>query len=119
MELTNIEMSNYLSSLRSISDKITGKLAYAVARNIRKISNELIEFDKVREEHIRKYGTKNDNGEYVIHKDTEAFDSFVKDMEEYAMISHDVDIYMVDAEDVFKSNLTADEILKLDFMIRE
>ena len=119
MKLTNIEMSNHLNSLRKISNKVKGKLGYSVARNIRKISEELIEFENIRLEHIRKYGTENNNGEYVIKKDTYEYNKFLIDMQEYATIFHDVDIYMIDAEEIFKSDLTADEITTIDFMIKE
>lgn len=119
MKLTNIEMSNYLNSLQQISNKVKGKLGYAVARNIRKISDELIEFENIRLEHIRKYGTDNGNGECVIKKDTEEYDKFLTDMQEYATISHDVDIYTVDAEIVMDSDLTADEMNMIYFMIKE
>ena len=119
MKLTNIEMSNYLNSLQQVSNKVKGKLGYAVARNIRKISDELIEFENLRLEHIRKYGTVNENGECVIKKDTEEYEKFLTDMQEYVTIAHDVDIHMVDAEEIFKSDLTADEITTIDFMINE
>lgn len=119
MKLTNVEMSNHLSSLNHISSKVKGKLGYAVSRNIRKMSNELIEFENLRLEHIRKYGTDNGNGECVIKKDTTEYNQFITDMQEYATIAHDVDIYMIDAEEIFKSDLTADEITTIDFMINE
>lgn len=119
MKLTNIEMSNHLNSLNQISNKAKGKLGYAVARNIRKISDELIEFENIRLEHIHKYGTDNGNGECVIKKDTEEYYKFITDMQEFANISHDVDIYTVDAEIVMESDLTADEINMIYFMIKE
>lgn len=119
MKLTNIEMSNYLNSLQQVSNKVKGKLGYAVARNIRKISDELIEFENIRLEHIRKYGTDNGNGECVIKKDTSEYNQFLTDMQEYATISHDVDIYTVDAEIVMESDLTADEMNMIYFIIKE
>lgn len=119
MKLTNIEMSNYLNSLQQISNKVKGKLGYAVARNIRKISDELIEFENIRLEHIRKYGTDNENGECVIKKDTEEYHKFITDMQEFANISHDVDIFMINAEFVMDSDLTAEEMIKIEFMINE
>ena len=119
MKFTNIEMTNHLNSLNQISSKVKGKLGYAVARNIRKISNELIEFENIRLEHIRKYGTVNENGECVIKKDTEEYYKFITDMQEFANISHDVDIYSVDAEIVMESDLTAEEMVTIEFMINE
>lgn len=119
MKLTNIEMSNHLNSLNQISNKAKGKLGYAVARNIRKISDELIEFETLRLEHIHKYGTDNGNGECVIKKNTEEYHKFITDMQEFANISHDVDIFMINAEFVMDSDLTAEEMIKIEFMINE
>ena len=119
MKLTNIEMFNYLNILKEISNKVYGKLGYAVARNIRKISEENIEYEKIRLECIYKYGTLNENDTYVIKTDTEAYLNFVKDMEEISEISHEIDIYKVDVDTIIKSNLSAQEIFNIDFMIKE
>ena len=119
MKLTNIDMTNYIKSLQNISNKVKGKLGYAVARNIRKISDELIEFENIRLECIRKYGTDNGNGECVIKTNTPEYDTFITEMQEYVLIKHDVDIYTIEPDEIFKSDLTADEIASIDFMINE
>ena len=119
MKLTNIEMSTHLSSLNRISNKVRGKLGYAVARNIRKISEELIEFENIRLEHIRKYGTDNGNGECIIKKDTVEYNQFLTDMIEFANISHEVDIYVIEPDVIMESDLTAQEIGTLNFMIND
>lgn len=120
MKLTNIEMNNVLSNLGNISDKVTGKLAYAVARNMRKIGNEIVDFENIRNKLINKYGTLDENeNNYVIKVGTEEHKKFMEEISEYTSIEHDVDIYKVDKEEIFKSNLTAKEIINLDFMIEE
>ena len=120
MKLTNIEMNNILSNLGNISDKVTGKLAYAVARNMRKIGNEIVDFENIRNKLINKYGTLDENeNNYVIKVGTEEHKKFMEEISEYTSIEHDVDIYKVDKEEIFKSNLTAKEIINLDFMIEE
>lgn len=119
MKLTNIEMSNYLSYLNKVADKTKGKLAYAIARNIRKISNESYEFEQIRENLINKYGTPNEEGISSIKIDSDAYKSFVEEITEYMNIEHEVDIYKIDPEIIFNSELTAKEIVWLDFMIED
>jgi len=118
MQLKNIEMSNYLSTLNQISNKVTGKFGYAVARNIRKISYEVLEFEKVKNELINKYGEDLD-GQKVIRLNTIAYKNFLNEIQEYKDITHEVDIFMIDADEVWKSDLTAQEIISLDFMIND
>ena len=119
MKITNIDMDKHLSFLNSISSKVTGKLAYAIARNIRKITSELIEYNEIRNNLIEKYGEVNDNGRYTISVGTEAFNKFVNDIGEYTLIEHEVDICEVDEETICNSSLTAEEMLQLDFMIKD
>lgn len=119
MKLTNIDMDKHLSFLNSISSKVTGKLAYAIARNIRKISSELTEYNKIRDELITKHGETTDNGTYSISVGTDAYKKFIKDISEYAVIEHEVDIYPIDEETICNSSLTAEEMLQLDFMIKD
>lgn len=118
MQLKNIEMSNYLNALNQISNKVTGKLGYAVARNIRKISDEVFEFEKIKNELINKYGEDSD-GQKVIRLNTEPYQNFLDEIQEYKDIAHEVDIFMIDAYEVWKSDLTAKEIISLDFMIND
>lgn len=119
MKLTNIEMDNKLISLNNISDKVSGKLAYAVARNIRKISNEVVEFENIKNQLIKKYGTTDDNGISTIEVGTDGYEKFINEIKEYTSIEHDIDIYKIEEDEIFKSNLNAKEIINLDFMIEE
>ena len=119
MKLTNMQMDNYLQAMRNISEKVTGVFAYAVARNMRKISNELVEYQQLKNNTIEKYGTKNDNGTSSIEIGSEAFDNYVKEMKQYSDIQHEVDIQMISQQDLLSSPLNASEILTIDFMIKE
>lgn len=119
MKFTNFEMSKHLISLNQISNKVTGKLGYAVAKNIRKFSEEIIEFDNIRNSYICEHGVKDDAGNYSIPTNTKEYDDFLIYIEEYAKIENDVDIFMVDSEELYSSSLTASDILNLEFMIKE
>ena len=119
MKLTNIQMDNYLQALRNISEKVTGKFAYAVARNIRKIADELVEYQNLKDKTIIKYGEENDNGTSSIEVGSEAFKKYLEEMSEYTNITHDVPIQKIDQDTLLSSKLNANEILTIDFMIQE
>lgn len=119
MKLTNLEMFNYLNALNNISDKVYGKLGYAVARNLRKITNELIEFEDMRLKIFYKYATLNKDNEYELQPNTESYQKFINEINEIAMISHKVDIYKIEPDLVIESNLSAKELNDLIFMIKD
>lgn len=119
MKLANIEMSNCLSNLKSISGKVTGRLAYAVSRNMRKLSNEVLEFETIKNNLIDQYGEKNEDGVMTIKTGTDSYKKFIEDISEYSDIAHEVDIYTIPSDVLYDSVLNADEMLYLDFMIHE
>ncbi len=119
MKLTNIQMDNYLQAMQKISEKVTGKFAYAVARNMRKISEELVEYQNLKDKTIFKYGETNENGSASIQVGSEAFKKFVEEMKEFNEISHEVPIQMITQEELLSSPLNANEILTIDFMVEE
>lgn len=118
MKLTNIKMNLYLNFLKSISTKVTGKLGYAVAKNMRKIANELVEFENIKNEYICKHGKKNKNGTFSIDNGSEEYRAFLDYIEEFVNIEHEVDIFKINEEELSKSDLTAEEMLNLEFMIK-
>lgn len=119
MELKNYEMSNCLSYLTEIAPKVTGKLAYAIARNIRKIRNECVEFEKIRIELIQKYGQEDNDGNISVSRNSENYAKFLEELEVYSNITHEVDIFKIDADELFSSDLNANDMLFLEFMINE
>lgn len=119
MKLTNVQMDNYLQAMQNISEKITGKLAYAVARNMRKISEELVEYQNLKNNAIFKYGEIGEDGRASILIGSDAFKKFVEEMDEYADISHEVAIQKITQAELLASPLNANEILTIDFMVEE
>lgn len=115
MKLTNDQMFQSILVMRVLNEK--GKLGYAIARNLRRISDAAKEFLDIRDELLKKYGVDNGNGQYVIPNE-KAFD-FSKELTEYANIEHDVDIYQI-GEDVFVSgNLDSQQMYLLDWMVAD
>ena len=111
MILTNLEMLNFLSNLNSISDKVTGKVAYFVARNIRKISSELTEFNQIKDKYIYEKQL------YDITEESQEYQDFLLYINQFIDIKHEVEISKIDAKELYNSNLTAKDILELGFMI--
>lgn len=119
MKLTNREMDEYLYALNEISTKTKGKLAYAIAKNMRVMQNELIEYYKIKDEALRKYGTSGNDGTYQIRIDSEEFKSYVTEMKPYDDIESEVHLTMVSPEDIYELGLNGQETMKLLFMIED
>jgi hypothetical protein len=100
-----------------ISDKVTGKVGYVVSYNMRKLSAEVPEYEKMRDEIIEKYGEKDENGVARIQIGTEAFDKFSEEMKQYDEMSFEINILKVNPEDLESSDLTAKEMISISFMI--
>lgn len=119
MNLTNQDMDNYVQALSKVSTKVTGKLAYAVARNIRKLSTELVDYQTFKNNTIEKFGSINEKGVYSIEFGTEAYLNYLKEMKEINNLTNGVELQMVSVSDIESSELNAQEILSIDFMIEE
>ena len=118
MYLTNEQSDYYLSVLKIIAPKATGKLGYAVARNMRNLSNSLTEYIERKNSLIIKYGTEI-NGEISLNKSDENYKLFLNDIKEFTNIEHDIDIMKVSPSDIYNSTLSADVISNIMFMIDE
>ena len=118
MNLTNEQADIYLSVLNSISNKVSGKLGYAVARNIRVLKESLSEYTDIKNKLITQYGESKDNT-IELRTDNPNFAKFMADIKEYNHIEHDVNIMQIEPEEIYKSDLTADIISNIMFMIKE
>lgn len=118
MKMTNIEMLNRLTYLQNISSKVTGKLGFAVAKNIRRIANECQEFIKIKDDLVLKYGTQTEDGNLVIQQNSNSYDKFMDELKVYIDLKCDVDIYSVDEKELWESALNADEMLMIEFMVK-
>lgn len=123
MSYTNIEMESMLESLRPMLDH-SDMIGYAAARNTRILSGELTEYHDIRDELVGKHGYKetddngNPTGRMRLDIDSPEFDLFTKDIEQYAMVRHSPDLFMLKYEDVI-GKLTGSEILSIDWMLED
>lgn len=119
MIMTNIEMLNRLTYLQSISSKVTGKLGFAVAKNMRRIADECQDFINIKDELVRKYGTTTEDGNVVIQQNSDSYNEFIDELKVYTDLQCDVDIYSVDEKELWESSLNADEMLMIEFMVKD
>lgn len=117
MKYTNIQLQQYFNALNIIASKVTGKLAYLVTRNARKISDELKEYNSIRDQKINEYGELTEDGIMGISPGTEGFTKFISEMKEYDEIEQDISFLKVKPEDLYSSDLNAVEMDQLLFMI--
>ena len=118
MKITNEKADYYLSVLKIISTKVTGKLGYAVARNIRELSMSLSEYTGIKNDLITKYG-ENNGKEIILSVESENYKKYQDEIKEYSNIEHDVNIMLVEPEEIYKSTLTADVISNIMFMVKD
>jgi len=127
MILTNIEMANRINILsKPVYINRKDIIGYAAARNIRILRNSCVEYLDKQNELITRYGSEeldsngNPTGRFGINvnPNDEAFKSFKRDIEEFAIIEHTVTIFKIPYERVC-GELTGSEILDIDWMLED
>lgn len=118
MKYTNIQLQTYFDILNSIASKATGKLAYIIARNARKIFEELQEYTKIRNDKLYQYGEKKGN-QLFLSADSPNYQKFLTEMAEYDEIESELSFLKVEPKDLYTSNLNAIEIDQISFMIND
>lgn len=119
MKLTNQQMDEDLYYLHEISAKVAGKLGYYVAKNARILTNELVEYGKIKDNLIKEYGTADESGRYSLSMDSPNFAEFATKLQEYSDIECNVNLMMIDPEIVYDSGLNGQEISSILFMIKD
>ena len=112
MKLTNSQIIQYLNQLKQVS-QCRGKLGWAVYRNIKVLSEALDEYNKMHDDLVRKYST---NGQTV---DQDKFDEFSKELQPLLEIEQEIDLYTIPEEELYDDDLTAQDYLKLDFLVAD
>lgn len=112
MKLTNSQIIQYLTQLKQVS-QCRGKLGWAVYRNIKVLSEALDEYNKMHDDLVRKYSS---NGQTV---DKEKFDEFSKELQPLLEIEQDLEIRMISESEMYDDDLTAQDYLKLDFLVAD
>ena len=123
MRYTNYEMEQMLNAIGPLLER-RDVIGYAAARNARILRGELTEYHKVRDELVMKYGEPdvdeggNRTGQVSITVDSPSFAQFADELERYANISHEPDIFKIKFDKAIGA-LSGAEILSCEFMFEE
>lgn len=90
----------------------SGKVALSIARNLKKIDEELIEYSNERDSLIRKYS---EDGT-TMDKSNPKWDEFVEEFNSISSVETSIDINTI-TEDDLPENCSPAECLALEFMI--
>ena len=125
LKLTNKEILEKVGMLGEISRKtLPVKVSYAIGKNIVKIESELKHYNNEREKIVDKYCEKDEkgklkieNGNYVIKDDEK--ENWNKDMKILQDIEVEFDVHKFKLEELNGYDMTASEMMCIDFMIEE
>ena len=115
MRMTNAEGANCLSIMMNIQEK--GKLGFTIAKNMRKLNEEMKEYFAKRDDLIRKYGQHQDGDQYRIPP--ESVQAFIDELKEYDDIAFDFDPQTISENDFCNGSLTSDQMYALYWMVSE
>lgn len=119
----NIELETMNASL----DKHLSRrdiIGYGAARNRRVLDSELIEYNRMKESLILKYGedeldeSGTPTGRVSLRLDSPKFADFVEEMDAFARIESDPNLFKLKYTDV-AGVLTGEEILEIDWMLED
>ena len=123
MKLKNIEMEQYILSLSNFLDRID-MIGYAAARNTRILENAYGEYNTYRTSLLNKYGSveldsnNKPTGRVTLSIDDENFSKYVSEIEEFASIEHEVQLFKIPYSEVI-GKLSGSEILEIDWMLED
>lgn len=115
MKLTNAQMFDSLQVLSQVEEE--GVLGFAIARNRRKLSNELSDYLAKRDELLKTYGTHEGDGRYTLTP--EAAQKFREALQPFADMTTDVAVCQVTADEFCSGTLTSQQMFFLDWMVKE
>ena len=120
---TNSEMDQMLSALEPLLER-RDVIGYAAARNTRILRNELTEYLRVKDELVCKYGRPEtddegrETGQVVLAITDPAFRDFADDIERFAGMSHEPDIFKIKYDEAI-GVLSGSEMLACEWMFED
>lgn len=116
MILTNARILESIPVLAQAREE-KGMLGYAIMVNHRKLSAEVGEYSKKRDELLAEYGTDAGEGKYKFTPEAAA--AFHEALEPYAAMEIEVPVMQVPVEVFYGGGLTAGQMAVLDWMAKE
>lgn len=116
MKMTNEEMGVNIEVLAALKE--TGKLGYAVARNLRKMKEEAKEYLDLRRELLSKYGKPTDDGKIFVFG--ENFKHYQEELGDIPKIEHEVEVFTVSEDEFIAGGINSQQMAVLmDWMVKE
>ena len=122
-KLKNIRMDQMINSLQKVLSH-RDKIGYYAARNYRILNDSLIEYQNFKNSLIAKYGTTDVDSDgkelqtISIKVGSHNFDDFLKELEPFNNIEHEVELMIAKYEDAIGC-LSGEEILAIDWMLED
>lgn len=122
-KLKNIQMDQMINSLQQVLSH-RDKIGYYAARNYRILNDSLIEYQNFKNSLIAKYGTTDVDSDgkelqtISIKVGSQNFDDFLKELEPFNNIEHEVELMIAKYEDAIGC-LSGEEILAIDWMLED
>jgi len=124
MKLSNEKILADIVKLREISKKVLPiKASYAIAKNMKKIEDELEIYYKERDRLIDKYAEKDENGNvkidetgFIVFRDKEGWDREIKEL---LAIENDIKIHKFPIDVLEGYNMSPVELMLIEYMIEE
>lgn len=114
MILTNAEMLESVGVLAKANEK--GMLGYAIARNRKKLLDEIKEYSDKRDELLKEFGKDMGNGQFEL--DPTQATAFFEALGPFSELSFDVPVMQIDPETFYSGNLTSPMMFTLSWMVK-
>ena len=89
-----------------------GIVGYKIARNLRMVNEELIEYEEVKRELFRKYG-REENNQLIIDRDSENYPLFLDELKPYQEQEVEFDFKKITEDELAESGLSANQMMFL------
>ena len=115
MILNNAQMLESVLVLSQLEEK--GMLGYAIARNRQKLTAEVQEYSKKRDELLKEYGTDVGDGKFQLMPENAS--RFFEALRPYSELTADVPVMQIEPEVFYSGNLTSSQMFTLEWMVKD
>lgn len=121
MKLTLNSIMNSEEVLNKLANKqgLKAKTSFALAMNIKALSEPINTLENVKNDLVRKYGEKEGEDSYVVNRDSKNFDKFVEEYRNLMDTETDVKIKKIKIDELDGTGLSPNEFIAISFMIDE
>ena len=121
MKVKLIEIVNSAEAFNKVATQpMKAAVSFKVAKNLKKVGEELSIFEQSRGDLIRKYGNEDDEGNVSIEPNTKGIKYFQKELNDLLSIEVDLNGFKkIKLSQLSKCELTPQEMASLEFAIEE